>query len=117
MKNFLLAVALLSIGTAVAAGSDNLSLTAKAAKARQMATEACYKDLDDGAAKEGLDEDGRQELASTPLIKNLCECQGRKFENRLLKGWVIGSATDFISLYQKDRKECVDAVLHDAVLR
>ncbi|WP_239995255.1 helix-turn-helix domain-containing protein [Neisseria lactamica] len=62
MKNFLLAVALLSIGTAAAAGADNLSLTAKAkaAKARQMVTEACYKDIDDGAAKEGLDEDQRQ---------------------------------------------------------
>ncbi|ARB04011.1 hypothetical protein [Neisseria lactamica] len=114
MKNFLLAVALLSIGTAAAAGADNLSLTAKAkaAKARQMVTEACYKDIDDGAAKEGLDEDQRQKLASTPLIKKLCECQGRKLENRLLKGLVIGPDTDFMSLYQKDRKECADAVLH-----
>ena len=113
MKNFLLAVALLSIGTAAAAGADNLSLTAKAkaAKARQMVTEACYKDIDDGAAKEGLDEDQRQKLAPTPLIKKLCECQGRELENRLLKGLVIGSDTDFMSLYQKDRKECADVFL------
>jgi len=116
MKNFLLAVALLSIGTAgtaVAAGSDNLSLTAKAAKAKQTITEFCYKNIDDGAAKEGLDEDQRQKLASRPLIKKLCECQGRKFENHVRKGLEMPlDVSGFASLYDKYAKECTDVVLH-----
>lgn len=113
MKNFLLAVALLSIGTAAAAGADNLSLTtkAKAAKARQMLTEACYKDLDDGAVEKGLNEDLRRKLASAPFIKEFCECQGRKLEDRLLKGLVVGPETDLAPLLQQDRKECADAFL------
>ncbi|WP_308029283.1 hypothetical protein [Neisseria lactamica] len=111
MKNFLLAVALLSIGTAAAASADNLSLTAKAAKARQMLTEACYKDLDDGAVEKGLSKDLRRELASAPFIKEFCECQGRKLEDRLLKGLVVGPETDLAPLLQQDRKECADAFL------
>ena len=88
MKNFLLAVVLLSIGTAVAADSDNLSLTAKAAKVKQM-------------------------IALAPFAKKVCECQGRKFENRVRKGLGVGrDESDFASLYKKSREECIDAVQH-----
>ena len=87
MKNFLLAVVLLSIGTAVAADSDNLSLTAKAAKVKQMIIELCHRDVEDGTAKMGLDEDLKQKLALAPFA-------------------------DFASLYKKSREECIDAVQH-----
>ncbi|SFG87901.1 Uncharacterised protein [Neisseria elongata] len=113
MKNFLLAVVLLSIGTAVAADSDNLSLTAKAAKVKQMIIELCHRDVEDGTAKMGLDEDLKQKLALAPFAKKVCECQGRKFENRVRKGLGVGrDESDFASLYKKSREECIDAVQH-----
>ena len=73
MKNFLLAVALLPIGTAVAADYSNLSLTERAAILKQKIIEVCHKEIDDGAAKMGVDEDLKQKLGLEPLTKKVCE--------------------------------------------
>lgn len=114
MKNFLLAVALLSIGTAgtaVAAGSDNLSLTAKAAKVKQIITEYCHENSEDNSDKSGLYEDLK--LNPEQFTKKMCECQGRKFENHVRKGLEVPlDVSGFTSLYNKYVTECFVAVRH-----
>lgn len=106
MKNFLLAVALLSIGTAVAADYSNLSLTEKAAILKQKVIEVCHKEMNDAVAKMDLNEDQRQKLGLEPT-KKMCECTGRKLENRVRKGLEVDP-----DLYYKYKEECGDAVLH-----
>lgn len=111
MKNFLLAVALLSIGTAVAAGSDGL--TKRAAELQipggvnQMMKEKCFTEFNTR-----VEEQQGSRLSTSQLLKlgELCECTGKKYESLIKRIGVKKFVTmDVEPLYGKFLRECRDA--------
>ncbi|WP_308185159.1 hypothetical protein [Neisseria polysaccharea] len=116
MKNFLLAVALLSIGTAgtaVAAGSDNL--TKRAAELQipgqinQMMKKRCFTGL-----STSIEEQRERPLSASEVLSigEICECTGKKSESLIKRIGVKKFATmDVDLLYGGFLAECVDAWL------
>lgn len=109
MKNFLLAVALLSIGTAVAAGSNNqisrnrsAEVTKEAKAAKNFTTNWCSV-----AYKQAFEEQGEPFTPGLEkLVKELCECKGKKVENYVKRtGSLPAESADV-----KFEKECKAAM-------
>lgn len=110
MKNFLLAVALLSIGTAVAAGSDDLTNQA-AENLNQIMRGQCLTDLNTGIEKQKGSPLSASEVLS---IGEICECTGKKYESLVkrigLNKWAtMIDSPSYAPLYGKFVKKCKDA--------
>ncbi len=113
MKNFLLAVALLSIGTAVAGPNDRFTYTKKqiqhlAKEGKQLVTEKCIADLQETAiATNNLD----AYLTSDRYRrgKEVCECTGKKYENYINRNGPLTDISTAQSVMDRHAAECIAA--------
>ena len=107
MKNFLLAVALFPIGTAVAAGSFESS---QDTLLKQSITKQCLIDMQEGVINQ-LEKEGKHITpAGMQGIKGYCKCKGEKFVSHMDREintlWDGDTASALKSIDQKSQDEC-----------
>lgn len=107
MKNFLLAVALFPIGTAVAAGSfeDTVNQTFK-----QSVTKQCLIDMQEGVINQ-LEKEGKHITpAGIQRIKGYCKCKGEKILSHMDREintiWDGDTESALKSIAKKSQDEC-----------